>query len=236
MALERRINGDNIGGDERNAREDRILEAAADLLVRYGYRKTTLDDVAREAGVGKGTIYLHWKDKNELFRAAIWRASDQAVAETLRRMRADPEGWQFHRFLSHGVLALLANPLLAALMRGRRDIFQGFMDSLDPGTIRGLIGNSVEHITKLQVAGLIRSDLPVPLITYLISALEVGLIYVSDLAGDQFTPSAEQLTEGLSDLVRRWLEPDQPPKDIQVAKDIMADWIEKIIKIANNGQ
>ncbi|GAC1395003.1 MAG: hypothetical protein NVSMB65_13760 [Chloroflexota bacterium] len=45
--------------DERQRREERILDAAATLLVRWGYRKTTLDDVAREAGVGKGTIYLH---------------------------------------------------------------------------------------------------------------------------------------------------------------------------------
>ena len=59
--------------DERKLREERLLDAATTLLMRWGYRKTTIDDVAREAGVGKGTIYLHWKDKNELFRAAIWR-------------------------------------------------------------------------------------------------------------------------------------------------------------------
>ncbi len=51
--------------DERKLREERLLDVATTLLVRWGYRKTTIDDVAREAGVGKGTIYLHWKDKNE---------------------------------------------------------------------------------------------------------------------------------------------------------------------------
>src|SRR5215472_14971786 len=62
---------------ERKLREERILDTAAAMLVRWGYRKTTIDDVAREAGVGKGTIYLHWKDKNELFRAAILRVNQQ---------------------------------------------------------------------------------------------------------------------------------------------------------------
>jgi AcrR family transcriptional regulator len=76
--------------DERQLREERILDAAATLLVRWGYRNTTVDDVAREAGVGKGTIYLHWKDKNALFAAAIWRASRQATDDTLRRIAADP--------------------------------------------------------------------------------------------------------------------------------------------------
>src|SRR5262245_12062425 len=69
--------------DARQRREERILDAAATLLVRWGYRKTTIDDVAHEAGVGKGTIYLHWKDKNALFRAALWRANQQVSDEVM---------------------------------------------------------------------------------------------------------------------------------------------------------
>ncbi len=38
--------------DERTLREERLLDAAATLLVRWGYRRTSIDDVAREAGVG----------------------------------------------------------------------------------------------------------------------------------------------------------------------------------------
>src|SRR5215467_428905 len=83
--------------EERQQREERILDAAAALLMRWGYRKTTIDDVAREAGVGKGTIYLHWKDKNELFLAVILRAQQQVGVEVMQRIAADPEGGRFHR-------------------------------------------------------------------------------------------------------------------------------------------
>ncbi|MGZ6391294.1 MAG: TetR/AcrR family transcriptional regulator, partial [Ktedonobacterales bacterium] len=127
--------------DERTLREERILDAAAALLVRWGYRKTTIDDVAREAGVGKGTIYLHWKDKTELFRAVIARVSEQATEDMMQRIAADPEGGLFHRVWTHGMLVLFAHPLLAALMTGKSDIFQGMMDSLDPETISQLVGN-----------------------------------------------------------------------------------------------
>jgi AcrR family transcriptional regulator len=232
MATERRIETASALGAARSPREDRILEAAAGLLVRYGYRKTTLDDVAREAGVGKGTIYLHWKDKNELFQAAIWRASEQAAADTLARLSADPEGWRFDRVWVHGVLALLANPLMAALMRGRPDIFQGLVDSLDPGTVGRLVDTAVEHISRLQAVGAIRRDLPVSLIAYLIGVLKIGMIFISELADRQLAPSDQELTEGLSDLVRRWLEPEQPPGDNQAARDIVAEWIESITRIA----
>ena len=128
MTSARRIDTTTTGGEERNPREDRILEAAADLLVRFGYRKATVDDVAREAGVGKGTIYLHWKDKNELFRAAIWREQQRLTEDIKRRIAADPDGGLLHRTSTHGILALLSTPLMAAMFTGKSDIFNGVLE------------------------------------------------------------------------------------------------------------
>jgi AcrR family transcriptional regulator len=217
--------------DERQQREERILDAAATLLVRWGYRKTTIDDVAREAGVGKGTIYLHWRDKNELFRAAIWRASQQVTEDTMQRLTADPQGGRFHRLWTHGMLAILANPLMAALMRGRSDIFHGLIDSLTPGTVNQLAGNAEAHIAELQRAGLIRDDLPVPIITFLIGALKIGIVTSPDIMDQELTPSTEELTEALSDLMRRWLEPEQLPADTTVGKHIVAEWLRDVNEI-----
>jgi AcrR family transcriptional regulator len=105
---------------QRQEREARILDAAVTLMLRWGFRKTTIEDVAREAGVGKGTIYLHWKDKNELFGAALGRASQQAIDDMLKRIQADADGGQFHRLWTHGMTALYANPLMAGLRSIRR--------------------------------------------------------------------------------------------------------------------
>ncbi len=44
-------------------RAQRILDAAANLIAHYGYDKTTVDDIARAAGVSKGAIYLHYRSK-----------------------------------------------------------------------------------------------------------------------------------------------------------------------------
>ena len=221
---------------ERNPREVRILDAAVTLLVRWGYRKTTIDDVAREAGVAKGTIYLHWKDKTELFRAAIWRASQQTTDDVLRRIAADPEGGHFHRLWAHGMLAVFANPLMAALMKGNSDIFQGLLDTLDQRTINQLVGNAEEHITQLQQAGLIRGDLPVNVITFLIGSLKIGIIHASDFMDQEERPSMDELTDALSDLMRRWLEPDYPKGDSEAGKRIMAEWLEQVNEIGSQQQ
>ena len=44
-----------------------IVEAALEEFIARGFTATRLDDVARRAGVAKGTIYLHFKDKETLF-------------------------------------------------------------------------------------------------------------------------------------------------------------------------
>lgn len=222
------IPADQPESDERRLREERILDAATALLVRFGYRKTTVDDVAREAGVGKGTIYLHWKDKNELFRAAIWREQERYSEEAQRRIAADPEGGLLHRITIHGMLAALSNPLMATILRGNSDIFNGFLGAFDPGFLNQLFGNADDYIIELQHAGLIRADIPASLITYLLAALKFGIINSPDLIGHERMPDMEQLTEAISDLIRRWLEPERLPSQSEPGKQLFSDLLKKV--------
>jgi AcrR family transcriptional regulator len=66
------------------ATRDRILDATERLLGRLGYRKTTVDDIAREAEVSKRTIYLHFPGKEAVALATI----DRIVARLKARLRA----------------------------------------------------------------------------------------------------------------------------------------------------
>lgn len=56
---------------------DAILDATDRLLARYGYRKMTMDDLAREVGIGKGTIYLHFSSKDDIALSHIDRIVDR---------------------------------------------------------------------------------------------------------------------------------------------------------------
>jgi AcrR family transcriptional regulator len=66
---------------------DLILDAADRLLARYGYRKMTMDDLALEVGIGKGTLYLHFRSKEEIALARVDRIVDQ-LNERLREIAA----------------------------------------------------------------------------------------------------------------------------------------------------
>jgi AcrR family transcriptional regulator len=214
--------------DERALREERLLDSAAALLVRYGYRKTTIDDVAREAGVGKGTIYLHWKDKNELFTAAIWREQQRYSEDLQRRIAADPEGGLLHRVTTHGMLAGLSNPLMAAIISGKSDIFNGFLRATDPDFLDHLFGDADDYFLQLQKAGLVRPDIPASVITYVATALKVGLFNSAELVGKEHVPPVEQLTEALSDLIRRWLEPEHIPDAGDTGKVLWSEYLAKV--------
>lgn len=57
--------------DDASARVDQIADAALRLFARYGYKRSSMDDIAKEAGLAKATLYLHFKGKDDVFRAML---------------------------------------------------------------------------------------------------------------------------------------------------------------------
>ena len=58
---------------QRESIRDDILDATDRLLARFGYKKMTIDDLAQEVGIGKGTVYLHFSSKEEIALSHIDR-------------------------------------------------------------------------------------------------------------------------------------------------------------------
>jgi len=58
---------------------EEIIEAATRLFARYGFKKTSIDDVTAAVGIGKGSVYLHFTSKEELFAEVVRRMSDRMM-------------------------------------------------------------------------------------------------------------------------------------------------------------
>lgn len=76
------------GRSERDNKAGAIVAAGEKLFSRFGYRRTSMDDIAREAGVAKGTLYLYFDGKAAVFRAMQSRNLEEvnrrcAAAEAL---------------------------------------------------------------------------------------------------------------------------------------------------------
>jgi AcrR family transcriptional regulator len=76
------------GRTAAEGREDLILDAVDRLLARYGYKKMTIDDLAKEAGIGKGTVYLHFKSKEDV----VFSHVDRIVRRLLERLQVIIQG------------------------------------------------------------------------------------------------------------------------------------------------
>jgi AcrR family transcriptional regulator len=66
--METEENAEVTGGESRR---EALLEAAVGVFARYGFRKASMDEVARAAGVSRQGLYLLFADKEELFRKAL---------------------------------------------------------------------------------------------------------------------------------------------------------------------
>src|ERR1700737_539549 len=85
-ALPERLNPPSNRAARAAERRQAIIDAALDEFVARGFAATRLDDVAKPAGVPKGTIYLHFTDKEALFQELV----RTALVPLIGRLAAPP--------------------------------------------------------------------------------------------------------------------------------------------------
>jgi AcrR family transcriptional regulator len=74
------------GQESEAGRRAHVLDAALLIFARYGYRKASMDDVARAADISRPGLYFYFASKQDLFRAAVTRALDSDVAAAERAL------------------------------------------------------------------------------------------------------------------------------------------------------
>lgn len=65
-----------------------ILNVATNLFARHGFKKTSMDEIAREARIGKATIYQHFTSKEEVLAMAVRRESEDVVQSLIRAVNS----------------------------------------------------------------------------------------------------------------------------------------------------
>lgn len=75
-------------------RQDTILDAAFHAFATYGYRRTSMDDIAKGAGLSRSALYLTYRNKEDIFRSLAIRYFDEAIRDmqaALAQSRLSPE-------------------------------------------------------------------------------------------------------------------------------------------------
>ncbi|MFJ7216756.1 TetR/AcrR family transcriptional regulator [Amycolatopsis sp. NPDC098790] len=198
-------------------RADRILDAAGELLLRMGYRKVAVDDIARAVGIGKGTVYLHWRNKELLFQALMMRESADLTDEILGRIKGDPAMILPHRMISSSFLTTHRRPLVMAMLRGNAEMF----GSLGDLALKKQQDELRRHFEETMLRhGLVRPD--VPNLSFALNAATVGF-YLGGTLSDEFDGIAlEEKAAALAHVIRTAFEPAGEPDPAAVA-DVAAE-------------
>src|SRR6478672_9266071 len=182
---------------------DAILDATDDLLTRFGYKKMTIDDLAHEVGIGKGTVYLYFPSKEEIalshvdriierLKARLWEIAgseikpDQKIKKMLiERVMIRFDAVQHYTMSLNEMMAQIRTRLLERRQRYFEEEAVAFASVLSQGEV--FVGNAQETARLLLVAT--NSLLP-----YSLSTNELGS---RDEIEDKTTRLAELLLQGI---------------------------------------
>jgi TetR/AcrR family transcriptional regulator, fatty acid metabolism regulator protein len=143
----------------------RILDAAVKVFARKGFFQSRISEIAREAGVADGTIYLYFKNKDDLL-ISIFEIKMQEVISRFRSAlgKHDNAMARLESLIRMHLAEFQANPDLAAVFQVELRQSSRFMRESEKIELKKYLDLIGEIIEQGQQQGLVRRDVPVGLI------------------------------------------------------------------------
>jgi AcrR family transcriptional regulator len=157
------------------AKKDCILVEAARCFSRFGFKKSSVDEIARRAGVAKGTVYLACESKEDLFYQVLHREVRAWQAEVARLIDPRKKADELIEILSAGALTTVEDhPLVKDLLFGRtHELLPSWRERLDE--LRSLGLATVIEVLRLGVKqGVFRKDLDIETTASLLQDLQLA--------------------------------------------------------------
>jgi AcrR family transcriptional regulator len=194
-------------------REQRILNAAALLIVQYGYDKTTISDIAEAAGISKGAVYLHFESKESLFDALMKREFWRYADAYMKRLDADPEGGTIAGIYKNTLYTMQDSPLMQALFRQDRRVLGAYARrNKHLSQFRAM--SSAPFVTWMQEVGAVRADIAPQIAAYIMNMLSYAVISMDDVLPPEQIPPMDDVIEGIAFVLGAALTPPgAPPSD-----------------------
>ncbi|WP_271800121.1 TetR/AcrR family transcriptional regulator [Dietzia maris] len=192
-------------GRPRNvSTDDAILEAAALRLSRDGYERTSIDLVARDAGVTRPTVYRRWPSKDELVIAAVAKqikGSHHEPTGDLRRDLMDQAESLVERWSSNRYIGMLGTAIVER--RHHPAIYEQLLEKLVEPRRRQMR----DILLTAQSNGQARPDLDIEVIV----AMFVGSFYAMTIAGRW--EEGENWATRLTDTILAVVAPPESPHE-----------------------
>jgi len=186
--------------------EDRLLEAARDCILAVGWKRTTLTDVARKAGVSRMTVYRTYPDMTSLFGDLMTREWVSLLTGVMAE-ESDQAAWptRIANEVVHSVAALRTNPLFHRIVDGDPELLLPDLRQRRGRSQQAVIDLLIEGIAQGQKDGGLRKGDPQLLARTLVLTAQGFVLSPQTMVDGDVTP--EQLDAELAALVERYLAP-----------------------------
>ncbi|MCU1639980.1 MAG: hypothetical protein JWN03_255 [Nocardia sp.] len=223
----------HASGAERSAAEsdraERILAAAHELLLSWGYKRVTIDDIARHARVGKGTVYLHWKTKEQLFTTLLQRECATQLDDLIDGIRRDPTLALPHNLFRDLFLGRRRNPLARAIHEGNSEVLGALAVAPNGQPVTEVLGvptTLADLVATLRRHRLLVDDGPESDQVYAIDAIITGFFLGGNAVSPEHTPDPARQADLLATAIHRTFEPETAPDtgtSAAAARAVIAD-------------
>ncbi|MES2655862.1 MAG: TetR/AcrR family transcriptional regulator [Bacteroidota bacterium] len=138
--------------------KNKILEGAESLFMKYGFKSITMDDIARELGISKKTLYQYFEDKNDLVNQTIQAHidNDAVVCNRIIEEGYDPIEFMFEMSKS---ITKNQRKVNVAVLFDLRKYFKSAWDKMEKFRLEYILKNILSNISKGQELGLYRTDI-----------------------------------------------------------------------------
>ncbi|HME76779.1 MAG TPA: helix-turn-helix domain-containing protein [Mycobacterium sp.] len=199
-------------GVDRQERADRILDTARDLLLSWGYRRVTIDELARRAGVGKGTIYLHWRSREEVFQAVSAREAAAMADAIVDAVRTDPAEVALYRYLRRLFVEAMNRPVLRALYTRDADTLGTFLAAAHHHRLEeSKLDVNRDYLSVLAAEGMLRPDLHLEDLDYTLPTIVFGFFGAEPFLPPSLNLTLAQKADQLAETIHRAFEPTKAP-------------------------
>jgi AcrR family transcriptional regulator len=217
-------------GIDEQARERAILDVTAQLLLRHGYNKVTMSDVADAVGLNRRLVYLLFPSKDALIKALLLREVNVYAEVWNRYLERDPLGGTVASVF-RGLLASLKQlPLMAAMYTRDAQTFGKYLSR--PGTFFASWppdpGPTRAYLQTMQEIGVVRQDINTRAMAFILDALTPSILAALSVHAqapldaptrpDQ--PSFDELVETVAELCDCLLTP-HAGANLEAGKAIM---------------
>lgn len=189
-------------------REQRILDAAAQLIIHYGYDKTSVSDIAEAAGISKGAVYLHFTSKEALFEALLYREVMAYSESWLDYIEADPQGGTIGGIYKAVLYAINSNPFMSAIIKQDPRIFGNYLrkpknlfTAMESPALRS------DFLQTMQAAGAIRRDVDPQVMSHIMDLISYGLVGLPMIKPASKLPPFDAVMDTIAEMMDRMLTP-----------------------------